>query len=102
MPKGQISPSDDFTSKVMLGVKKRPRKIGIWNLAYFAPIMVVVAILAVPASQEMILDMTSQKHVAVAGAEEDIAEMQRQIGSLTQFEFDDETVEIINNEFTAE
>jgi hypothetical protein len=102
MPKGQISPSNDFTDKVMSGVKKRPRKIGIWNLAYFAPIMAVVAILSFPAGQRLILDVTSPKHVAVAAAEEDIAEIQRQINDLTQFQFDDETIEIINNEFAAE
>ncbi len=90
--------SKDFTSKVMADVKKRPRKIGLWNLAYAVPIILAIAVLMMPSTQETIVNVTSQKHVAVANVEDEIDTMYIIMKDIDQFEFDQETEEIINNE----
>jgi len=98
MSNGRISPSNDFTGKVMGEVKKRPRKIGLWNLAYFAPVALAILLLSLPATQDALLHMTSKKHVAVAGAQQDVERMQAAVNELTQFEFDSEVQAIIDDQ----
>jgi len=97
MATGQISPSNDFTNRVMADAKRRRRKIGLWNLAYMAPIALVVALLSVPFSQEAILNLTSKKHVAVSSVQQEVNAMQEVVKDLTQFEFDNETQSMIDN-----
>lgn len=102
MSSGRLKPSSDFTDKVMTGVKKRPRKIGAWNLLYFAPILLAIFLLAIPSTQEMILNMTSKKHVAVAKVQDDVDGMYLIMNEIDQFNFDQDTQDIINNDQPVE
>lgn len=90
-------PTDDFTSKVMAEVRKRPRKIGLWNLVYITPVIVSLLIVLTPLGQRAILHLANKKHVAMLDVQKDLDSLQETAKSMEQFDFDQETNEIFNN-----
>lgn len=88
--------ADDFTSKVMAGVKKRPRKIGLWNIAYFVPIFIAVALLSVPVTQQLILNATNKDRVAITNVQKDIDDMYVIMTELEDFSLDQDTQAVLD------
>lgn len=86
MSEDKISPSKSFTDKVMVDVKKRPRKIGLWNLAYIIPIALAIALLVTPASREALVNTTDTQHSAVYDVQEDVDDIQDMIDELSSFD----------------
>lgn len=94
MPDRKVTPSDDFTSKVMAGVKRRPRKIGAWNILYFVPAALALIILSIPVTQDTILNLTNSRHTAMTSVRSDLDQMYTIMEDLAESNFEQDLDDI--------
>ncbi len=89
MSKKDDSSTNDFLNRVMVDVKKRPRKIGLWNLVYLVPIALALVLLYTPTTRELLVDQVDEKHSTIKSVQNNVDDMQLIVEDLDYFNEND-------------